>query len=182
MKAYEVNAVLAILDVVVCTALQVLNIVDFSDSIVLMALFSGLFIVTVALTMIADCIKGNIKSYRLQAIGILGASIAALIQFGIYFSRNKSFNGSMLALGLIFLLMDSVVCTVYEVLKLDREKQQAVFESQAKARFLANMSHEIRTPINAILGMDELILRESTQQDITEYASDIKSQARACCH
>ncbi|MGN0515085.1 MAG: ATP-binding protein [Lachnospiraceae bacterium] len=173
-KAYAVNAVLAVLDVVVCTTLQVLDIVDFSDSIVIIAMFCGLFIVTVASTMIIDCFKGYIKSYRLQAIGILGASIAALIQFGFYFSRNRSFDGSMLALGLIFLLVDSVVCTVYEVLKLDREKQKAVFESQAKARFLANMSHEIRTPINAILGMDELILRESTQQDITEYASDIK--------
>ena len=36
------------------------------------------------------------------------------------------------------------------------------------------MSHEIRTPINAVLGMDEMILRESTNSQILEYASDIK--------
>lgn len=36
------------------------------------------------------------------------------------------------------------------------------------------MSHEIRTPINAVLGMDEMILRESTNSKILEYASDIK--------
>ena len=36
------------------------------------------------------------------------------------------------------------------------------------------MSHEIRTPINAVLGIDEMILRESTDSKILEYASDIK--------
>ena len=33
----------------------------------------------------------------------------------------------------------------------------------AKSEFLANMSHEIRTPINAILGMNEIILRNSLE-------------------
>ncbi|MBP5465385.1 MAG: response regulator, partial [Treponema sp.] len=46
--------------------------------------------------------------------------------------------------------------------------------SQAKSTFLANMSHEIRTPINAILGMDEMILRESGDSTILGYASNIK--------
>lgn len=35
------------------------------------------------------------------------------------------------------------------------------------------MSHEIRTPINAVLGMDEMILRESKEQNVREYAMDI---------
>lgn len=45
----------------------------------------------------------------------------------------------------------------------------------AKSNFLANMSHEIRTPINAVLGMDEMILREAKDQNIIEYAGDIES-------
>ena len=47
--------------------------------------------------------------------------------------------------------------------------------SEAKSSFLANMSHEIRTPINAVLGMDEMILRECRDKQILEYASDIDS-------
>ena len=35
--------------------------------------------------------------------------------------------------------------------------------NKAKSEFLANMSHEIRTPINAVLGMNEMILRESSK-------------------
>ena len=47
--------------------------------------------------------------------------------------------------------------------------------SQAKSRFLAQMSHEIRTPINAVLGMNEMILRESKESGIIEYAENIDS-------
>lgn len=52
-------------------------------------------------------------------------------------------------------------------------KEEAENANQAKSRFLAQMSHEIRTPINAVLGMDEMILRESSEPTIRGYASDI---------
>ena len=57
-------------------------------------------------------------------------------------------------------------------MKFAAEKNAAA--SQAKSAFLANMSHEIRTPINAVLGMDEMILRESEDESILGYASNIK--------
>ena len=56
---------------------------------------------------------------------------------------------------------------------LRREKEFSDRASQAKSAFLANMSHEIRTPINAILGMNEMILREGEKQSIREYAQSI---------
>ena len=40
------------------------------------------------------------------------------------------------------------------------EKVRAESANMAKSDFLANMSHEIRTPINAVMGMNEMILRE----------------------
>lgn len=51
--------------------------------------------------------------------------------------------------------------------------------SDAKSAFLANMSHEIRTPINAVLGMDEMILRETNLDNIKEYAANIRSSGKA---
>ncbi|SKB96662.1 Signal transduction histidine kinase [Lachnospiraceae bacterium] len=47
--------------------------------------------------------------------------------------------------------------------------------NKLKSDFLSNMSHEIRTPINAILGMDEMILREGQDDQIREYAWNIKN-------
>lgn len=58
-------------------------------------------------------------------------------------------------------------------------KEKAEAASKAKSDFLANMSHEIRTPINAILGNDELILRESKEADALEYAKNIKTSSKA---
>lgn len=55
----------------------------------------------------------------------------------------------------------------------DAARQEALAANESKGKFLARMSHEIRTPINAVLGMDEMILRETTEQQIKEYAMDI---------
>ena len=63
----------------------------------------------------------------------------------------------------------------YEAKLLTLEKSAAESANKAKSDFLADMSHEIRTPINAVLGMNEMILRESEDDRIIEYASNIKS-------
>lgn len=63
--------------------------------------------------------------------------------------------------------------------RLAEERERADMANNAKSRFLSNMSHEIRTPINAVLGMNELILRETRDSDIIQYAMDIKSSAKS---
>ena len=54
---------------------------------------------------------------------------------------------------------------VYENNELREARMIAEHSNAAKSDFLANMSHEIRTPINTILGMNEMILRESLSGD-----------------
>lgn len=58
------------------------------------------------------------------------------------------------------------------------EKEKADDANLAKSEFIANVSHEIRTPINAVLGMDEMILRQTSEDATRQYASDIKSAAQ----
>lgn len=66
----------------------------------------------------------------------------------------------------------------YEAQVLKFEKESADAANRAKSEFLAQMSHEIRTPINAVIGMDEMILRQTEDPDIKEYALDIKSASK----
>ncbi len=63
--------------------------------------------------------------------------------------------------------------------QLDKERKRADAANTAKTSFLANMSHEIRTPINTVLGMNEMILRETTEDDIKKYALDVEGAAKS---
>ncbi|MBR1859156.1 MAG: response regulator, partial [Selenomonadaceae bacterium] len=65
-----------------------------------------------------------------------------------------------------------------EAESLAREKVLADSANKAKSDFLSNMSHEIRTPINAIMGMDEMILRETKESSTLEYAENLQGAAR----
>lgn len=66
----------------------------------------------------------------------------------------------------------------YEAQVLKLEKYAADEANKAKSNFLADMSHEIRTPINAILGMNEMIGRESDNRDVREYSRNIEISGR----
>lgn len=77
----------------------------------------------------------------------------------------------------IFILYD--ITTIYNTqINLLQAREEAEFANEAKSRFLANMSHEIRTPINAVLGMNTMILRKSTDDEILKYASDIQDAGK----
>ena len=57
----------------------------------------------------------------------------------------------------------------------EEQKDEIERLSSAQSRFFSSVSHEIRTPINAVLGMDELILRESREEGTLEYAENIRT-------
>ena len=79
--------------------------------------------------------------------------------------------------GKIYALVDDTEHYLY-MEELQKQRDIADRANEAKSRFLANMSHEIRTPINAVLGMDEMILREASDKTIRSYASDIMSAGK----
>ena len=82
----------------------------------------------------------------------------------------------MFAVGMVYLL--STEEKVRESDELRAAKTLAEQANHAKSDFLANMSHEIRTPINAIMGMNEMVLRECSDENIREYAANIESASR----
>lgn len=176
---YVIVCAMIAVDAVVCVTLQFLNLVDFVDSISVFAAFSGVGVLLLAVTMIADFVRGYIGQYKLVAIGIVGASLAAVTQLVLYFRRTIASSGFLIACGMLFLLVSSSVNTIRDLIRSEKEKQHAIYANESKARFLANMSHEIRTPINAVLGMDEMILQESREPKIKEYAVDIQNAGKS---
>ena len=56
---------------------------------------------------------------------------------------------------------------------IEAKADEARNATKSKSDFLASMSHEIRTPINSILGMNEMINRETREPEIRKYSEDI---------
>ncbi len=99
--------------------------------------------------------------------------------------------GNIFILGIVFIALLSICIVIVNTLisrllswqaSVNRQLQEAsdtaLAASQAKSQFLAQMSHEIRTPINAVLGMNEMILREGRNPDVIEYAHNIQSAGK----
>ena len=99
--------------------------------------------------------------------------------------------GNNILLGAFFVLLLGICILIVNMLinrllrwqesvngQLKAASDTALAASQAKSQFLAQMSHEIRTPINAVLGMNEMILRESKSNEILDYAANIQSAGR----
>ncbi len=61
----------------------------------------------------------------------------------------------------------------------NKARRDTEFAMQARTEFFAKMSHEIRTPINTIIGMNEMIMRESKEDNVRNYATDINVAAKS---
>ena len=75
---------------------------------------------------------------------------------------------------LTLLIFNSTVMMNYNR-KLSEAANQANQANAAKSNFLSTMSHDIRTPMNAILGLNEMILRDCEEDNIRVYSESIKT-------
>ncbi len=106
-------------------------------------------------------------------------------QMGMYYTETFMNRFPLLYMVGIFLNLLAVgsyhISTLSEIeyeKKLKEAADAAIAADKAKSQFLAQMSHEIRTPINAVLGMNEMIIREATDDNIRDYAEDIQVAGR----
>lgn len=72
--------------------------------------------------------------------------------------------------------------TMNELRKTRDEAEEAMAAAQnasrAKTYFLSSISHEIRTPINAILGYNEMMLRDTDKKETAQYCVNIQSAGK----
>jgi len=176
---YSVIGMVIAVTNIICCALYVTDTKPLVKTFIFVALGCFLAIAAICATFVVDIRGKRIREYSFVAFGLLGAFSTAAIQLVIYFNRTGVFRGYFLAIGLLILLVGASIHTVRNVFAIEKDKKAAVLANEAKGRFLANMSHEIRTPINAVLGMDEMILRETRELRTREYALDIQNAGKS---
>ena len=101
-----------------------------------------------------------------------------IIQERFYeWQSNEIYDDQQRKAGVLYRIFDMTDNYLYtkQLIELKEEAERA---NEAKSSFLARMSHEIRTPINAVLGMNEMILRETESTSVREYATNIHSAGK----
>ena len=174
-KMYSIISIYATGVLLVGTFLQVFDIVQFVQQLPFVHVGIGACILAILGSITYDTFNGRIKKYLAVGIGIYGMLLSAVLELALYYINIEMSLGTALAVGLMFLLVMAIVKTGQDLMNSEKKKQQAIMAKEAQAKFLANMSHEIRTPINAVIGMNEMILRENEDVTIREYALNIKS-------
>lgn len=174
-KILTIAGILEIVDFVVVMTLFVTGIASLDKMFLAMA---GCMLVSIGIlsyTLIMEIKNHKTENYRYIAVGLVVMSVAAIIEVVVYlFLYDTVFSGMPLAIGLLAFLICAMLHTIKQLIRLTSDKIEADASNKAKGEFLAQMSHEIRTPLNGILGMDEMILRESKDEDIRKYANNIK--------
>ena len=175
-KLLTAASVMEIADFIICGGLFVAGKVTLGDSFPAYSACALICILVITGTMIADIIRKNIRSYIFIAIGFVLIGVSATVQIMLYiFVHNGVFSGLFMAVGLFGFLIFAIIHTIKQIVRFKTDAIDAMHANKAKDDFLANMSHEIRTPLNGILGMDEMILRDTHEDSVKKYALDIKS-------
>lgn len=163
-------------------ALHFLHIADISQTLIVTQVMDVFEVLVIGYMQISDIIyeakeerRGNRTKYwwlPLVGIGIFVPMMLIELMRYMFMPRGFSDDASLMSFGVIAYIIS---LSFDSVMKLVSENQQVTEANRAKTQFLANMSHEIRTPLNAVLGFNEMILRDAKDDTILQYAASIKS-------
>ncbi len=139
----------------------------------------------------------HIKSKPFNLVGIYMAKKIGDVQYVMYgyvpdesFFHNQYTNKILIVYYVISatMVLGTISCAgvLVKHIRLARERsllrtkyEEAEKAEKAQSDFIAKMSHEFRTPLNAILGMNEIIRRESQNEKIEECTGHIEESAQS---
>ncbi len=185
-----VAGVLATANACVQIPLQLLNICDFMN----MALVShGILFVSFIIVMwnIVQISKElHERRYQIEFAAFVVMGLCGLCDIVRSYSLDWEHIPKFSRYGTTLFCLMMIAAHILEVMKrhesvleenaklLQQKVELAESKNEAKSIFLARMSHEIRTPINAVLGMNKMILSETDNDNIREYSQDVESAAQ----
>lgn len=161
-KLYRIFYTASLVFFVTAVILEVTGAVSYSVLQPINSVIQISAILDIIITFTLDIRRGNIKKYKLIAYGFLGLCISGILQLIMYFRRTVVFNGSILCIGAVFLLIMAVVSTIYDYIKLDEE----IKESRRKNQQLTYQIME--TLVHTIEAKDEYTKGHSTR--VAEYS------------
>ena len=114
-------------------------------------------------------------TFIVKAVNPQGVKSKEPLKLSIYIEPN--FWQSKLFFFLLFIGISTFFFLIYRnrkrLQKLKEEKLVAEQSAIYKSKFLANMSHEFRTPMNAIMGLNKLMISSELTEKQQEYAKGI---------
>ncbi len=117
--------------------------------------------------------NGDNLFWKLPMIGVSVMVPLLVVEVSGYIAGSQKLDTAILTTIAIFVYI--LTLALQSAFKLTSQFIQAKSASETKTQFLANMSHEIRTPLNAIMGFDEIILRDARDQKVLDYAQNIRT-------
>ncbi len=148
---------------------------SYGTSVSIAYLSVAFFLLLTVISVVMKYKEIHYKKRKPIIIALIFESVSYLGQFFIEGSLTTSIGTTLLVLS-FYLTLESP--DIQLIKQLSDEKERADHANKVKTEFLRNMSHEIRTPINTIVGMNEMIIRESNQKEIIEFAQDIKNSSK----
>lgn len=170
---YSLLASIEVVNLIVCTSCHLSGTANFQEMLFFMNGTIGIVIVGAFICTVYDVAVVKEHGYRVVSIGLLVFMVLGFAE--IFFIQHKKpwIDGIFIELGLFVVLVTAVAQQIKDIMDIEQERKLAFKANEARNEFLTNMSHEIRTPINAILGMNEMIMQENHSSVIKGYSEHI---------
>ncbi|MCR5507184.1 MAG: response regulator [Lachnospiraceae bacterium] len=178
-KRYLILESLMSLQIIVNVVMAFTGIAELYETITFSHIWFIFGIIVIIYSISADIIRKQTGDYLFVLAGMAFFVLFVILELVNFYLNPFRSLGTYICTGLLFLLVFTLLQETDRIYRLRLEKTISDATNKAKSEFLASMSHEIRTPINAVLGMNELILRETPDPQIMEYAENIETAGRS---
>ncbi|MDO4188163.1 MAG: ATP-binding protein [Lachnospiraceae bacterium] len=183
-KIFAIFETIIVINFIVLTMLHITGIRSYDRALIYVDLMLLVYIGVMIGVTFNDYVVNKNRDHRNVFIGLIGLSVFSFFEIIVTILSAKTplkidIGGLFVLTGMIILLFFAILDQVKVLDRLQQETQNALSATRAKSDFLANMSHEIRTPINAVLGMNEMILRESEEENVRGYANNIADAGKS---